>query len=87
MAMGGPTDSDQSADEARRRDADRERGTLDPGLKEQFERDHTVVRDHPSRTPEADALQRPHYEPPGDDDTGHREGDDAPWPEDDHPRP
>ena len=49
-------------DEERRREADHERGTLDPGLKEQFERDKIVVRDHPSKTPDADALQRPHYE-------------------------
>ena len=49
-------------DEEQRREADHERGTLDPGLKEQFERDQTVVRDHPSQTPDADALQRPHYE-------------------------
>ena len=44
-----------------------ERGALDPGLKEQFERDHAIVRDHPSVTPDSDALQRPHYEPPEDD--------------------
>ena len=50
----------ESPEEARRREADRERGTLDPGLKEQFERDHPVVRDHASDTPSADALQRPH---------------------------
>ena len=48
-------------DEARRREEDHERGTLDPGLKEQFERDRAVVRDHPSETPDSDALQRPHY--------------------------
>ena len=46
--------------------AELDRGTMDPGLKEQFERDRLVVRDHPSRTPESDALQRPHYEPDGD---------------------
>jgi hypothetical protein len=50
-------------DESRRREAERERGTMDPGLKEQFERDRTVVHNRPSATPEADALQRPHYEP------------------------
>ena len=50
-------------DESRRREADHERGAMDPGLKEQFERDATVVRSRPSATPEADALQRPHYEP------------------------
>jgi hypothetical protein len=49
-------------DEPRRREEEHGRGTLDPGLKEQFERDKIVVRDHPSQTPEADALQRPHYE-------------------------
>jgi hypothetical protein len=54
---------DESPSEARRREEDHERGTMDPGLKEQFERDHTVVRDHPSHTPDSDALQRPHYEP------------------------
>jgi len=43
------------------------RGTLDPGLKEQFERDKTVVRPRPSATPAADALQRPHYEPDDDE--------------------
>ena len=42
---------------------DEGRGALDPGLKEQFERDRIVVRTHPSETPDADALQRPHYEP------------------------
>jgi hypothetical protein len=42
---------------------DEGRGALDPGLKEQFERDRLVVRAHPSQTPDADALQRPHYEP------------------------
>ncbi len=55
-------DSDE-IDESRRREAEHERGTMDPGLKEQFERSRTVVHDHPSVTPEADALQRPHYEP------------------------
>jgi hypothetical protein len=52
--------NDETPDEAQRRETDRERGTMDPGLKEQFERDHPVVRDHPSHTPDADALQRPH---------------------------
>ncbi len=54
---------DDIPDESRRREAEHERGTMDPGLKEQFERDSTVVRSRPSVTPEADALQRPHYEP------------------------
>jgi len=53
---------EKEKDEARRREEDHERGTLDPGLKEQYERDRLVVRDHPSQTPESDALQRPHYE-------------------------
>ena len=53
---------EKEKEERERREADHERGTLDPGLKEQFERDHLVVRDHPSTTPESDALQRPHYE-------------------------
>jgi len=53
-------------DEAQRREAEHERGTLDPGLKEQFERDHAIVRTHPSTKPESDALQRPHYEPADD---------------------
>jgi hypothetical protein len=52
--------NDEMPDEAQRREADRERGTLDPGLKEQFERDHPVVRDHSSHTAGADELQRPH---------------------------
>jgi hypothetical protein len=56
-------DHDGSLDERERTEAKHGRGTLDPGLKEQFERDATVVRDHPSATPHADALQRPHYEP------------------------
>jgi len=64
--MTKPRDRDESPDEARRREAERERGTMDPGLKEQFERDHSVVRDHASETPGADALQRPHYEPADD---------------------
>ena len=59
-------DRDESQDESERRNAEQGRGTLDPGLKEQFERDKIVVRDHPSTTPEADALQRPHYEPEPD---------------------
>lgn len=63
MAEGRPH---EDPSEAQRREADRARGTMDPGLKEQFERDHGVVRDHPSHTPESDALQRPHYEPDGD---------------------
>ena len=57
-----------SPDEAQRREDEHARGTMDPGLKEQFERDHGVVRTHPSHTPESDALQRPHYEPPDDRD-------------------
>ncbi len=56
-------DRDESHDERGRRNAEHGGGALDPGLKEQFERDKIVVRDHPSETPEADALQRPHYEP------------------------
>ena len=56
--------------ERERREADHERGATDPGLKEQFERDHTVVRDHPSKTPESDALQRPHYEAEERDERG-----------------
>jgi hypothetical protein len=63
--MAEPRDRDDGPNEAQRREAEHERGTMDPGLKEQFERDHLVVRDHPSHTPEADALQRPHYEPDG----------------------
>jgi hypothetical protein len=55
-------DHDGSPDEHERNEAKHGRGMLDPGLKEQFERDGTVVRDHPSATPNADALQRPHYE-------------------------
>ena len=51
---------EETPDEAKRREAARERGTLDPGLKEQFERDHPVVRDHSSHTADADELQRPH---------------------------
>ena len=35
---------------------DEGRGALDPGLKEQFERDRIVVRTHPSETPDADAV-------------------------------
>jgi hypothetical protein len=54
---------EHETDESRRREAEHERGTMDPGLKEQFERDRTVVHNRPSATPEADALQRPHYEP------------------------
>jgi hypothetical protein len=54
---------DGSADEGEREEAKHGRGAMDPGLREQFERDTTVVRDHPSVTPDADALQRPHYEP------------------------
>ena len=57
----------KDADEPKRREDEQERGALDPGLKEQFEREHTVVRDHPSRTPGADALQRPHAEPDQDE--------------------
>jgi hypothetical protein len=56
-------DRDRSPDERERDEAKHGRGALDPGLKEQFERDDIVVRDHPSATPNADALQRPHYEP------------------------
>jgi hypothetical protein len=66
MAERRQPDERHELDEAQRREAEHARGTLDPGLKEQFERDHVVVRDHPSRTPDADALQRPHYEPDGD---------------------
>ena len=54
---------DEGHDARERTAAQHERGMLDPGLKEQFERDRGIVRDHPSTTPRADALQRPHYEP------------------------
>jgi hypothetical protein len=57
---------DESADEAQRREAEHGRGAMDPGLKEQFERDRSIVRDRPSETAESDALQRPHYEPRDD---------------------
>jgi hypothetical protein len=58
------TESPSVEEQAR---AAHERGILDPGLKEQFERDRIIVRGHPSATPDSDALQRPHYEPPDDD--------------------
>jgi len=61
---------DESPDEAQRREGEHGRGALDPGLKEQFERDHLVVRDHPSHTPKSDALQRPHYEADIDSERG-----------------
>ena len=61
--MSEPRERDESVDEADRRDAEHGRGTVDPGLKEHFERDHPVVRKRPSETAESDALQRPHYEP------------------------
>jgi hypothetical protein len=64
--MSDRRDRDERLDERERRNAEQGRGTLDPGLKEQFERDKIVVRDHPSAMPEADALQRPHYEPEPD---------------------
>jgi hypothetical protein len=64
--MSESRDRTPGLDEAQRREAEHERGAMDPGLKEQFERDHTVVRMHPSATPAADALQRPHYEPRDD---------------------
>jgi hypothetical protein len=58
---------DKSPKEPERREAEHERGALDPGLKEQFQRDKSVVRDRPSDAPDADALQRPHYEPSDDE--------------------
>ena len=61
--MARAKDRDKSPNEQERNEAKHGRGTLDPGLKEQFERDRTVVHDHPSDTPDADALQRPHYGP------------------------
>jgi hypothetical protein len=64
--MAEPRERDERSDEAARREEERERGTMDPGLKEQFERGHPVVRMHPSHTADADALQRPHYEPDDD---------------------
>jgi hypothetical protein len=60
--MSDAREPEGSADERERNEAKHGRGTLDPGLKEQFEREDIVVRDHPSATPNADALQRPHYE-------------------------
>ena len=62
--MGRRDDREDRPDSADMRNTAHDRGALDPGLKEQFERDRPVVRDHPSATPDADALQRPHYEPP-----------------------
>ena len=35
---------------------------MDPGLKEQFERRETIVRDGVVLDPGDDALQHPHYE-------------------------
>ena len=61
--MSDKRDREDMLGEEERRDEARGRGALDPGLKEQFERDRIVVRDHPSETPESDALQRPHYGP------------------------
>ena len=73
MAEDG-TDSNRSQKESpdahERDEAKHGRGALDPGLKEQFERDRAVVRDRPSTTPGADALQRPHYEPPEHEPSG-----------------
>ena len=63
-------DHDESPDRRETYEAKHGRGMLDPGLKEQFERDRTVVRGHPSNTPGADALQRPHYEPEREEPTG-----------------
>ena len=62
-------DRDESPDRREVDDAKHTRGALDPGLKEQFERDRIVVRSHPSGTPDADALQRPHYEPESEEPT------------------
>ena len=59
--MARDPDKRREADEPERREAEHDRGALDPGLKEQ--RDRAVVRDHPSRPHDADALQRPHLEP------------------------
>ncbi len=36
---------------------------MDPGLQDQFDRGDLIVRRAPTSVPEADALQRPHYEP------------------------
>jgi hypothetical protein len=36
---------------------------MDPGLQDQFDRGDIIVRRAPTSVPQADALQRPHYEP------------------------
>jgi hypothetical protein len=64
--MSDVRERDEGPDEAQRREASHERGMLDPGLKEQFERGEMVVREGPTPMPQADALQRPHYEPRDD---------------------
>ncbi len=59
--MTDPKERDEGGNEEARRRAATERGAMDPGLKEQFERRETIVGPEESALePNDDALQHPH---------------------------